>query len=432
MLQTALLSGLREELHGAQKALTALQEKAVAEKRDYTETEKTEIDAKIEAIKSLNDRIDREARISAAVADAVKPAFDFTAPGPRQEVDRPTEKGEIFTKLFMSVAAGKGNVDYAANYADKVLKDKMVLKALSVGTGTAGGFVVPDPISADFIELLRDATVIRRAGARVVPMEATLTIPGQAAGTTATWVGENTAVNAQDISFNALKLTAKKLMAVSSVTRELLQFADRNVQALIQNDLVAAVARAEDDAFLAGLGTAYTPRGIYYAMASANKFNANATVNEANVTADIAKAIRLVKKAKKGVGIQNGVWITNPTVENYLGFLRNATTGVYSFPTVQSGSLFGYPILTTTALVDNAGSGNNESKIYFVDAADCVIGAVKGVTIESTSEGSFQVGGSLVSAFANDLVAMKITMMTDFGMRYDVSASVIEAAKWTF
>ena len=65
------------------------------------------------------------------------------------------------------------------------------MRALSEGTDSAGGFTVPEIVGSRFIDRVRDALVVQRAGAQIVPMTsdtlhlARLAQPGIATGSPA-------------------------------------------------------------------------------------------------------------------------------------------------------------------------------------------------------------------------------------------------------
>lgn len=82
-----------------------------------------------------------------------------------------------------------------ARWGDKGLADEIAesrQKAMAAGDATAGGFLVPPTYSQDVIEFLRSQSVIRRLGARSIPVPTgTLKMPKLTTGSTAYYVGEN-------------------------------------------------------------------------------------------------------------------------------------------------------------------------------------------------------------------------------------------------
>src|SRR5574341_121121 len=72
-----------------------------------------------------------------------------------------------------------------------VVRFQLSGKALSEGTDSAGGYLVPVEHSNKLIEILSAKTAVRAAGATVIPMISdTLQIPSQTGGATAYWVAD--------------------------------------------------------------------------------------------------------------------------------------------------------------------------------------------------------------------------------------------------
>ncbi|HDU5942249.1 TPA: phage major capsid protein, partial [Klebsiella variicola] len=98
--------------------------------------------------------------------------------------------GAGMTRLVMSVAAGAGNLQDAAKFASEELNDQSVSMAISTAAGS-GGALIPENMQNEVIELLSDRTIVRKLGARSVPLpNGNLTLPRSAGGATASYTGE--------------------------------------------------------------------------------------------------------------------------------------------------------------------------------------------------------------------------------------------------
>lgn len=134
-------------------------------------------------------------------------------------------------------------------------------RALSVGTDSLGGFLVPEPLAARIIDLSRAQAVVMAAGALTVPMESsTLRLARVESDPTAYWRPENTAVTESDMSFGALNFSAKTLAAICRVSIELIEDA-QNISGLVENAIAQALALELDRAALFGNGAA-EPLGL--------------------------------------------------------------------------------------------------------------------------------------------------------------------------
>ena len=134
--------------------------------------------------------------------------------------------------------------------------------AMGVGTGAAGGFLVPEPLSADVIDRARAQARVLQAGARTIPMTAsTLKIARVTGDPSAAWKLENAAGPASDMTLDRVEMTARTLVSHVKASVELLEDSE-NAQDVIERSLGAALALELDRAALRGSGTAPEPRGI--------------------------------------------------------------------------------------------------------------------------------------------------------------------------
>jgi HK97 family phage major capsid protein len=135
-------------------------------------------------------------------------------------------------------------------------------RAMTVGTASSGGVLVPTPLSAQVFDRLRARTVLLQAGARIVPMDATtLKIARITGDPTAAWRNEGAAITPADPTTDTVTLTARSLAAMIQVNRELLEDAP-NAESVVTNVLAQAMAVQLDAAGLVGSGTPPTPQGI--------------------------------------------------------------------------------------------------------------------------------------------------------------------------
>lgn len=341
----------------------------------------------------------------------------------------PEEKGKKAARLIRALIAGKGDPDRAAHFAKKSWGDEAIAKALAEGTPEAGGYVVPPEYSTEIIELLRARAVVRQMGPTILPMRSNvINIPKLTGGATANYVGENTNIPTSQQTFGLLTLTAKKLSAMVPISNDLIRDSSPQADAVVRDDMVAALAMREDIAFLRDDGTNNKPKGARYWAHPNNVIAANATVNLANVTTDLGKAILALRKAN--VRFIRPGWILGPTAENYLMTVRDANGNLAFKEEMLRGTLFGFPYKVSTQIPENLGVGMNESEIYFADWADAVIGENTDLIIDVSSEAAYHDGTNVVSAFSLDQTVIRAILRHDFAMRYDKSVAVLTGVKW--
>lgn len=177
---------------------------------------------------------------------------------------RQLKAGDQFIHYMLSVGhAKKYGFESALAYAQKDLGNNDVVKALAAGGQSTGGALVPQQFVADLIELLRAATVVRRAGARTIDMATgNLTIPRLAGGATSAYQDELDDIGVSAETFDDVQFNAKKLTTLVPVSNDLIRRAAMAVDTIVRDDLIASASRREDLAFLLGAGTAKDPIGI--------------------------------------------------------------------------------------------------------------------------------------------------------------------------
>ena len=325
-------------------------------------------------------------------------------------------------------------------------------KAMSAGDPTAGGFLVPQTFSTDIIELLRPSAVVRSLDPTTMPMpNGTVKVPKITAGSTASYTGENTSVNATDLETGQISLTFKKLVAIVPISNDLVRYSSPSADGIVRDDMVRSLATREDKAFIRDNGTSGTPKGIKNWIHADNKFNANGTVSLANVTIDLGKAIQKLMAADVPLIVQqfpaggpNQVqpvtarpgWIISPRTYMYLTTVQNGQ-GFYAFrPEMMMGTLWGFPYRVTSQVLETmtaafADTGGTQSEIYFGAFAHAVIGEALGLTVDASQEAAYNnSGGTVVAAFSQDQTVVRVLAEHDFALRYDKAFSLIRQVTW--
>lgn len=388
--------------------------------------------------------------IDEIVKEAVKPLKEQQGPkfieqlqkeGNKMETKE--DKGLRAARIVRALAAAKGDPEKAAAYAKKNYDDAEVVKALSAGTDTAGGYLVPVEYSSEIIELLRPQSVVRRMGAMILPMTTgKMTIPKVQGGAYANYIMENTNIPAMGMTFDSVELTWKKLVAMVPISNDLLRYSSPAADTIVRDDLIAAIAEAEDTAFIRGVG-GNTPRGLLYWAPQSNKIHANASVTLDTVTDALSKAVLALKEAN--VRFVRPGWIMSPRTEMYLLTVRDGY-GNYAFRSeMLTGKLFGFPYAVTTVIPENTTIEDTQNpgqfftvqntEMYLVDFADAVIGESMQLAIDVSTEASYDIftwdqGRVPISAFTHDQTLIRVITEHDFVMRHPESVAVITEIKW--
>jgi len=348
--------------------------------------------------------------------------------------DNAVAKGMDLARLARCYMQAKGDPVRMADFAVKtygVAIGGQIAKSVLAGDGASGGFLLSETMIAEIIPLLRSAAVMRRAGARVLPMNGAMVLPAHRSGPSATYVGEGNNISKSTPTFGQVRLTPRKLALITPISNDLLRAVTVAADEYIRDEIVNAISEAEDENFIRGAGTGAGPKGLRYSVAAAtNLIAANGTVNAANVQVDIRSAVNAVQNAD--IRLTNPGWIMAPAVREYLADLRESSGGNKVYPSIEdSNTLKGAPIHVTTSVPTNLGGGTDESEVYFGNFADFVIGDEPGLEISASEDAAYHDGSSVVSAFSKDETVLRGIARNDCALRYDRAFSVLTAAKWS-
>lgn len=340
----------------------------------------------------------------------------------------PGEKGQDAARFIRAVAAGRGNIACSIDFAKKEFgDDSPVLKSLEASEAASGGVLVPTEYSTDIIELLRERATVRGMNPRIIPMtNGSVTIPKITGGATASYQGESDNIAASEQTFGSISLTWKKLTCITPISNDLLRFAAIGADGIVRDDLVAAMAQREDQAFLRGDGTENTPKGLYSWTPAANVITANATVNLANVTKDVAEAILALRNGLSRM--INVGWIWAPRTTMFLKQIRDGN-GNYAFKAeLDGGNFWGFPYKDTTEVPINL--SGTDTEIHLIDFADVLLGEANTLEVSSSEEATYWDGSALQSAFVRDLTLLKVLAHHDLAVRHEESLVRLDAVKW--
>lgn len=166
-----------------------------------------------------------------------------------------------FARAMAAIAAN----DFSQAGLEKEMHDALKSKAMSFGTDTAGGFLVPNEIMlSEIIPLLYAESCAMALGATQLSglTRAPVQLPRVSGGTTAYWVGEASTITDSSMALQQLSLSPHGLAALTIVS-DLLQIVESpGVEAMIRSDMVRQLALKLDLGILAGSGAGGQPIGI--------------------------------------------------------------------------------------------------------------------------------------------------------------------------
>lgn len=382
------------------------------------------------AFKALNEAVQRAeaveaAQALAAVGDQGKPggALPVVAAQPAD----PALKGVDLGLTVMALAHAKGDGSKAVTILEREGHSGLAA-TLNTGTDTAGGFLVPRPLANTMIELLRAQVVVRRAGARTVPMPAgRLRHARQNGAATASYGAENAAIAPSRPTFDAVDQNFKKLTGLIPVSNSLMRFT-ADMAALVRDELVQVMALREDLAFIRGDGASNTPTGIRSWTPAGNILTA---VANSFAAVDVALRTLVARVADANVPMLRSGWVMRAGTREFLASLRDAL-GNLAYPSISaSGTLFGYPIYTTSQIPNNLGAGTNQTEVYFGDFNEVMIGDASTLAIGVSTEAAYQEGGVWRSAFQNDETLMRAISEHDLAPARAAGLAYLTGVSWS-
>jgi HK97 family phage major capsid protein len=266
---------------------------------------------------------------------------------------------------------------------------------LTVGTTTAGGFLV-ETKNVSFIEVLRNRTVATRMGATTLPgLEGNITIPRQTGAATAVWMANeaSTLTESQQV-FAQLALSPKSVGAYTEVSRQLMLQSSPAAEGIVTSDLASVAAIAYDLAVISGSGASGQPTGIT---------NTGGIGSVTGTSIDYAKVLEFqTDVAGANVMPVRGGYVTTPSVVALLmqRVKFTSTASPLWEGNIWDGSMSGFPGMSSLQMA--------AATMLFGDWAQVVIGEWGTLEIEVNPYANFQ----------SAITGIRAIVSMDCGLRY--------------
>ncbi|MDH1530176.1 phage major capsid protein [Pseudomonas mosselii] len=397
----------------------------------------TSLEMQINDLTAKISRAESAERLAAASAVPVnESAQGATSPpggsisGPFSEKAKP---GTGMAQMTRLLAAAQGNQQMAAQLAKEGGYPSDVHMALSVVTPGAGGVLVPQNFATDIIESLRPVSVVRKMGVTSLPLNnGNLTMPRITGNTVVSYIGSDTDIPVTGMTFGDTKLSAKTAAAIVPISNDLLAMSGVNprVDAIVASDLTVSMGLSEDLHFIRADGSGVLPKGLRHWAPAFNVLPAPAVADLTLEKIDLFLGGMMLRLESANVQMKSCGWLMAPRVLRWLQSLRDGN-GNKAYPEIDQGLLKGYPAGLSTQIPTNLGADGDESEIYFVNFADCMIGEDMDLTIGFSSEASYKdAEGNMVSAFQRNQTLVRVIAKHDFGPRHVESVVVAIGVKW--
>lgn len=428
------------ELRARREAILAeMQELVAAEPAEGEEDWGAEAQSRYDELKAEDDKVSANlARLEdlerrrAASATPLAPLPGAEQPQGGAAPAQAAEKGLRFARMARTIAAA-GGVPFVAQQIAEANGDSGLFANQSAGSGPEGGFLIPEDVSEEVIELLRPRSVVTAMGPRVVPLpNGNMTMNRRASGATFAYGGEQTDAPATGVTFGQVRLSAKKLRGIIPMSNDLLRASSTAVDRLIRDDAVEDAAQIQDRFFLRGVGTEYAPKGLRYQTAGTSFESTHVLTMTASPT--VQKVDNDLGRLELALGNANldysgAHWVMSPRTAMYLTNLRDGN-GNKVYPEMGDGMLRKKPVHITTEIPDNLGGGT-ESEIGLVHPSHVIVGEHMGIEIAMSTEAAYKdANGTMQAAFSRDETLLRLIMQHDLGLRHLAAAAWLTGVTW--
>lgn len=224
------------------------------------------------------------------------------------------------------------------------------VKALVVSTDTAGGYLAPEPFTAELLRNLVLFSPIRQAARVSQTAQGSVILPRRTRNLTASWVGEVETRSATEPSYGQLELPVHELACYVDVSNRLLEDSAFDMATELARDFAEEFGRCEGAAFVAGDGVK-KPVGLLGAGITTIASGAAAglpTTNPGDVLFDLFYSL-------PGAYAANAAWGMNRTTLGVVRKLKD-TSGAYlladPLAAGQPATILGRPVIEMPDLPD--------------------------------------------------------------------------------
>jgi HK97 family phage major capsid protein len=371
-MKTEFLIRKRETLTATAADLKA---RITKDERAFTADERQAFDDAIAEIRGIDDTLKSiDAHVAAEVASAQ------TA-----QAARSSQPGQVEQAVEGRAAAalGHNSPEYRAAFNRWVRGDNSAvaeLRAHTIATDTAGGYLVPDVWYNKVITKLQEFSYMRGLATVIQTSKGELNIPRETSTGTAQWTTEGGAFNETEDVFGNVTLTPYKMTRIVRASEELLQDEAFDFENYLAMTFGRAFGILEETAFVNGSGSAQ-PTGVIRSSTTGS----TAAATNAITFDELYDLYFSVKPAYRS----NAVWLMNDATRKELMKIK---TGVASdkrylyqsdLASAAEPTLFGRPVISASDMPTLA-TGTNV--VAFGDFSYYYIADKPGISVQRLNE----------------------------------------------
>jgi HK97 family phage major capsid protein len=308
-----------------------------AEKNGWT----ADLEASYDAAEKHYDELDTKVERAQRHADRETANRQVDRSGvvpPSDEVVDTDEAAQVYAEAFeLFVRNGMADLDreHRAALRAGAVDPKDIRAAQGVGTGSAGGYLVPEDFRAKIVERQKAYGAVQQV-AEVINTSTGATLPwptNDDTGNVGALLAENTQATEQDLTLGTAQLGAYKYTSkIVRVSLEFMQDVDWvNVEAFIQRKFAERLGRIHNQHFTTGTGTAQ-PQGIVTGATSGVT-----AAGAAAITSD--ELIDLQHSVDPAYRNERSKFMLSDTALKLIRKLKASGTGEYLFQTSTSADM---------------------------------------------------------------------------------------------
>lgn len=287
---------------------------------------------------------------------------------------------------------------------------------MNEGTGSQGGFLVPEEFAAEVFRVVEDFGIVAKLATKFPMVRDTLNVPRISAAVTVYWPGEATAGTASQPTLEQVVLSAKTLMGITPMSNELLSDANVAVVNLLVQLFAEAIAGEIDNQGLAGSGAPFT--GILNDTGVTVVTLANSAGFSTFTGASTPDNARTLISNVKPWSLQGACFIMHRTVWAIFQTAKASSSGDYfistfnpvlsgntaangtqAFPLAVAGSMWGYPVLLSDKMPTS--TAVSTKYVIFGNLAHMFLGTRQDLAVSISQEatvGSYNLFAANMSA----------------------------------
>ncbi len=300
-------------------------------------------------------------------------------------------------KIVVPEYDGETKKDANAFFKALVTRDYVTLKALSEGTDSAGGYLVPEEFSAKVLDIASDVGYARKLGTVLTMKRDVMNIPTLASKPAVQWVSEAGAISTGEPTFGQVQLVAKKAGLIVPVTTELFEDSTVDVSMILTRIFAEALASAEDAQAFVGDGTVFTgilnDPGVNVVTMPATK------VSFDDITAD--DLINLISAVPSTVAPKSAFFMHRSVLAK-IKTLKDGN-GAYLFDP-KDRTIWGYPVYTIESMPAMTDSAAGKAFIIFGDPSWLYLGDRKQMSVALADQATV----GTTKLFEQDLIALRV------------------------